>query len=65
MKIHAISVDEQNHKHSVTLESGETFTGYQAVDEIMLRKNPVTNKLEPYLDGWARRYLRGLKKKRR
>ncbi len=68
MKITAISVDEtsddpREHKFYVKLASGETFHGVRAMNEIMIRKNPNDeNQLEPYLDGWARQYLRRLKR---
>lgn len=57
MKIHSISVDENNRNYSITLASGETFNGIEAFDQIAIVKNK-DSKLEPILDQWARKYLR-------
>jgi hypothetical protein len=57
MKIHSISVDEQNRSYSVTLISGEAFNGYESFDQITIVKNK-EGKLEPVLDQWARKFLR-------
>jgi hypothetical protein len=37
-KITKVSIDEQNHKYSVQVESGQVFTGYKALNMIRVRK---------------------------
>lgn len=63
MQVTYVSIDEQNHQYTVGLRNGEQFHGRNAVFKIKLRKSPITNKIEPFIDVYGRRELRIAKKR--